>query len=91
MIVVVCRLYQLHQFLQYHVIQDSKPVACLLLSLESVYPHSRQMALDMMDRLGTAMLEIVEILLEQGKVITALNYGKMCSQNIILIQLCFSC
>ena len=51
-------------------------MACLLLSLETVYPHARQMALDMMARLGTATLEIVEILLEQGDVVTALNYGK---------------
>ena len=70
------RLYQLHQLLQYHVISDSKPVACLLLSLESVYPSSRQMALDMMARLGTATSEITEILLASGDTVTALNYGE---------------
>ena len=58
-------------------ILDSKPVACLLLSLESVYPSCRQMALDMMSRLGTAGQEIVEILLAQGQVVTALNYGEL--------------
>jgi len=68
------KLYQLQQYLQYQVILDSKPVACLLLSLESVYPSCRQMALDMMSRLGTAGQEIVEILLAQGQVVTALNY-----------------
>ena len=51
------RLYQLQQYLQYHVITDSKPLACLLLSLESLYPPSRQMALDMMARLGTVTNE----------------------------------
>ena len=39
--------FQLHQNLQYHVISDSKPIACLLLSLESVYAPSYQLALDM--------------------------------------------
>ena len=69
------RLYQLHQLLQYHVITDSKPLACLLLSLESLYPPSRQMALDMMARLGTATHEITEILLDNGHIVTALNFG----------------
>ncbi len=40
--------YQLHQFLQYHVVSDSKHVACLLLSLESAYPPAFQLALDML-------------------------------------------
>ena len=35
------------------------------------------MALDMMSRLGTAGQEIVEILLAQGQVVTALNYGEL--------------
>ena len=69
------RLYQLQQYLQYHVITDSKPLACLLLSLESLYPPSRQMALDMMTRLGTATNEITEILLDNGNIVTALNFG----------------
>lgn len=51
-------------------------MACLLLSLESVYPSSRQMALDMMARLGTATSEITEILLASGDTVTALNYGE---------------
>ena len=52
--------YQLHQFLQYHVISDSKPLACLMLSLDNVYPPAHQLALDMLKRLGTANEEIVE-------------------------------
>jgi hypothetical protein len=39
--------YQLHQLLQYHVLADSKPLACLMLSLEHVYPPAHQLALDM--------------------------------------------
>ena len=70
------RLYQLQQYLQYHVITDSKPLACLLLSLEKLHPPSRQMALDMMSRLGTATNEITEILLDNGNIVTALNFGE---------------
>uniref|UniRef100_A0A8D3DGX9 Mic1 domain-containing protein n=1 Tax=Scophthalmus maximus TaxID=52904 RepID=A0A8D3DGX9_SCOMX len=40
--------YMLHQFLQYHVLSDSKPLACLLLSLESTYPPAHQLSLDML-------------------------------------------
>jgi len=68
--------YQLHQMLQYHVIADSKPVACLLLSLEHAYPGARQLALDMMTRLGTATEEIIEIYLANGQLIPALNLVK---------------
>ena len=70
------RMYQLQQYLQYHVITDSKPLACLLLSLESLHPPSRQMALDMMNRLGTATNEITEILLDNGNVVNAINFGE---------------
>ena len=69
-------MYQLQQYLQYHVITDSKPLACLLLSLESIHPPSRQMALDMMNRLGTATNEITEILLDNGNVVNAINFGE---------------
>jgi len=70
------QFYQLHQYLQYHVIADSKPVACLLLSLESAYKPARQLALDMMTRLGTATEEMIEIFLSEGKVISALSLVK---------------
>ncbi|XP_040840737.1 regulator of MON1-CCZ1 complex isoform X3 [Ochotona curzoniae] len=43
--------YMLHQFLQYHVLSDSKPLACLLLSLESFYPPAHQLSLDMLKTL----------------------------------------
>jgi len=69
------RLYQLHQYLQYHVLLDSKPLACLLLSIQSKYPASNQIALDMLKRLGTANEEIVDVLLSQGLVLSALRFS----------------
>jgi len=67
--------YQLHQLLQYHVISDSKPLACLLLSLESVYPAAGQLALDMLTRLRNSAEEICEILLSKNRVLSALQYA----------------
>lgn len=66
--------YMLHQFLQYHVLSDSKPLACLLLSLESIYPPAHQLALDMLKRLSTANDEIVEVLLSKHQVLGALRF-----------------
>jgi len=67
--------YQLHQLLQYRVISDSKQLACLLLSLESVYPASTQLALDMLTRLRNSSEEICEILLSKGRVLSALQFA----------------
>ena len=66
--------YQLHQFLQYHVIRDTKPLACLLLSRELVYPPATQLAMDMFKRLSTADGEIIDILLSRGQLLSALRY-----------------
>ncbi|KAM8967562.1 regulator of MON1-CCZ1 complex [Pelodytes ibericus] len=66
--------YMLHQFLQYHVLSDSKPLACLLLSLESVYPPAHQLSLDMLKRLSTANDEIIEVLLSKQQVLAALRF-----------------
>ncbi|NWX92233.1 RMC1 protein, partial [Nothoprocta pentlandii] len=66
--------YMLHQFLQYHVLSDSKPLACLLLSLESIYPPAHQLSLDMLKRLSTANDEIVEVLLSKHHVLAALRF-----------------
>ena len=68
--------YQLHQFLQYHVISDSKPLACLLLSRELVYTPATQLAMDMFKRLSTADSEIIDILLSRGQILSALRYVK---------------
>nr|XP_057916568.1 regulator of MON1-CCZ1 complex-like isoform X1 [Doryrhamphus excisus] len=66
--------YMLHQFLQYHVLTDSKPLACLLLSLESTYPPAHQLSLDMLKRLSTANDEIVEVLLSKQQVLAAVRF-----------------
>jgi len=67
------KFYQLHQILQYGVIGDSKQVACLLLSLEAAYAPAKQLALDMMARLGTATEEMIEIFLAEGRLVSALQ------------------
>jgi hypothetical protein len=69
------KLYQLHQYLQYHVLSDSKPLACLLLSIQSTYPAANQLALDMLKRLGTANEEIVDVLLSNSLVLSALRFS----------------
>ena len=51
-------------------------MACLLLSLESAYKPARQLALDMMTRLGTATEEMIEIFLAEGKLVSALSLGR---------------
>ncbi|WAR25982.1 RMC1-like protein [Mya arenaria] len=66
--------YQLHQFLQYHVLSDSKPLACLMLSLESDYPPAHQLALDMLTRLATANEEIIEVLLSKNQLLPAIRF-----------------
>lgn len=42
----------LHQLLQYGAVGDSKPLACLLLSLGNVHPAAHQLAMDMLHRLN---------------------------------------
>lgn len=71
------RFYQLQQFLQYHVFSDSKPLACLLLSLQQYYSHAIQLALDMLRRLSNANEEIIEVLLSQYKVARAVRFVSM--------------
>lgn len=60
------------QHLQYGVISDSKPMACLLLALGNMHPAATQMALDMLSRIG-AKEEIQEILLSDGQILAALK------------------
>ncbi|XP_014671760.1 PREDICTED: uncharacterized protein C18orf8-like [Priapulus caudatus] len=72
--------YQLHQMMQYHVLSDSKHLACLLLSLESVYPPAHQLALDMLKRLSTANEEIIEVLLSTHQLFSALRFVKTVGQ-----------
>ncbi|KAI6653767.1 hypothetical protein LOD99_3271 [Oopsacas minuta] len=65
---------QLHQLLQYHVIADSKPIACVLLAFEREYRPALQLALDMFKRLSTADEEIIEVLLSHNQILPALRY-----------------
>jgi regulator of MON1-CCZ1 complex len=64
---------QLHQFLQYHVVNDSAHVACQLLSLESKYPPAYQFAMDMMKRLMIDE-QIVEVLISKNMILTAIRF-----------------
>ena len=67
--------YQLHQFIQYYILNDSKLLACKLLTLESSYAPAYDLALDMMKRLGEdAQEEIVETLIKKNEIIAALRF-----------------
>ena len=68
--------YQLHQFLQYHIISDSKHLATILLSKELIYSPATQLAMDMFKRLAIADGELIDILLSRGQILTALRYIK---------------
>lgn len=65
----------LHQLLHLNVISESKPLACFLLSLSKVDERLFQAAMDMLARLNANEI-IIEVLLEQGKVIEALRLAK---------------
>lgn len=67
--------YQLHQFLQYHVVTDSLHVACQLISLEPYYKPAFQLALDMLKRL-LVNDDILEVLLARKQVMAALRFVK---------------
>lgn len=73
------RYHVLHQLLQYHVIQDSIPVAERLLELEDKYPPALQLSLDMIHRLGASQ-KVADVLLSRGKLIQAMRYLKDVSQ-----------
>lgn len=67
--------YQLHQFVQYHVVADSAPLAAQLLALEAQYPPAAELAMDMLKRLGAAANDtIMRHLLEQGQLLAACRF-----------------
>ena len=66
--------FQLHQYLQYHVFADSKPLACLLLSLNQQYPPAVQLALDMFKRLNVDTEYILDIFVTKMDLLRALRY-----------------
>ncbi|XP_058829587.1 regulator of MON1-CCZ1 complex [Topomyia yanbarensis] len=65
----------LQQLLKYSALNESKPLACFLLSLSNSDPSISQMALDMLSRLNASEI-ILEVLLEKGQVIEALRIAK---------------
>lgn len=70
-------VYQLQQFLQYHVFQDSKPLSCLLLSLQDYCKNATQLALDMFKRLNIAYEDMIDVYLSVNShvsVLRALRY-----------------
>lgn len=69
------KMNSLHQLLNLSVISESKPLACFLLSLSKVDDRLFQTAMDMLARLNANEI-IIEVLLEQGKVIEALRLAK---------------
>ena len=69
---LVCRYFQLHQFIQYKVINDSEAVAEQLLKLRHQHHASFQLAVDMLQRLRLSD-RIVQVLLQEGKVIHSLR------------------
>lgn len=69
------KINALHQLLHLNVISESKPLACFLLSLSKVDDRLFQTAMDMLARLNANEI-IIEVLLEQGKVIEALRLAK---------------
>lgn len=72
------KIQDLQQILSYNVLHESKPLACFLLSLMNHHPLIAQMSLDMLKRLNANEI-IIEILLEQGKVIDAIRLAKQYS------------
>ena len=68
------KFHQLHQFLQYNVLPDSKELAALLLSVEKEYQPAFYLALDILKRLQNAKEEIIELLLSKQQVIPAIRY-----------------
>lgn len=69
------KMNALHQMLHLNILSESKPLACFLLSLSKVDDKLFQAAMDMLARLNANEI-IIEVLLEQGKVIDALRLAK---------------
>jgi hypothetical protein len=67
--------YQLHQFVQYHLVPDSMDLAYRLLSLEPEYPPAAELALDMFKRLGPLGSDaLTGCLLERGQLLAACRF-----------------
>lgn len=65
----------LRELFTFSLIHESKPLAISLLQLSSLHPIINQMVLDMLAKLNEKDI-IVEVLLEQGKIMDALKIAK---------------
>lgn len=72
------QLFKLHQLVQFQVLGDSAPLACLLLSLDKTYEPAFLLGIDMLKRLNDTS-GIVEALLQKNDVTAAIQYA--CAQN----------
>ena len=66
------KYYEFHQYLQYHIFNDSLPIANKLIEISSIYPAAYQLGLDMLDRLG-AKRRLCRVLLQHHQVTAALK------------------
>lgn len=66
------RYYELHQYLQYHILTDSLPIAEKLIDLADIYPAAYQLGLDMLYRLN-AFSRLLQLLLKDHQVVAALT------------------
>jgi hypothetical protein len=79
---IKCKMiYQLQQFLQYHVFQDSKPLACLLLSLQDYCENATQLALDMFKRLSIPYEDMIDVYLSVNSHVSVLRALRYVTQN----------
>ena len=72
LLVADCQFYALHQFLQYHLLLDSLPIANRLIDIAPQYAPAYQLGLDMLHRLG-ANNRLVQVLLQRHQVLPALK------------------
>ncbi|XP_055382845.1 regulator of MON1-CCZ1 complex isoform X2 [Condylostylus longicornis] len=70
----------LQRLVDYSLIMESKPIACFLLSHSNVHPIITQTALDMLKKINATEF-ILEVLLEQGKIVDALKILKSLPGN----------
>ena len=64
--------YNLHQYLQYHILNDSLPIANRLISVAPVYPPAYQLGIDMLFRLNQ-LPRLIRVLLQHHQVLGALQ------------------
>lgn len=66
------RHFEFHQYLQYHILNDSLPIANRLIACAPVYPPAYQLGVDMLYRLGQTP-RLVRVMLQRGEVLPALQ------------------